>query len=240
MLIEDQVARTLSSQVKRSVKELYSASKTLSEDDFKKVEQAAQKLSHPNLFYVDTSGTVEQIKQTIINFALEQKLKERNIGLVVTIDHLLLTKGKEGEAEKAIVDELMYTLVDLKKMFAAEDIRSLFICLSQLNRSIEDPERLSSPVLHYPNRNDIFASSAVYTCSDYVLITHRPADLVGLGQFYGPAQKNYPKGWPVKNPSDPKKDMIYWHLIKERFGKPIILFLTENFEHSKIEEFSLY
>lgn len=238
MLIEDQVTRTLSSKVKKTVKEIYSAGKALDDFDMKRLEMAANKLRNPNLYYVDTTGTVEQIKSTIIEFANTHASKET--GLIVTIDHVLLTKGKEGAAEKAIVDELMYTLVDLKKMFADEGVKVLFICLSQLNRSIEEPDRVSTPALHYPNRNDIFASSAVYTCSDYVLITHRPADLVGMGKFYGPPQSGYLKGWPVKNPEDPKKDMIYWHLIKERFGKPIILFLTENFEHSKIEEYSLY
>jgi hypothetical protein len=240
MLIEDQVARTLSSKTSKTVKEIYSAGKSLSEKDYSVIEEVAKKLSHPSLFYVDTAGTVEQIKNTILFFIEEQKLKEKNLGLVVTIDHLLLTKGREGEAEKAIVDDLMYMLVDLKKQCASEGVRTMFLCLSQLNRSIEDPERVSTPMLHYPNRNDIFASSAVYTCSDYVMITHRPADLVGLGKFYGPPKEGYPKGWPVKNPTDPKKDMIYWHVIKERFGKPIILFLTENFEHSRIEEYSLY
>lgn len=233
MLIEDQIARTLSSKTEKTVKELYSATKPLSDSDMVKIEEAAKKVAHPNLFYVDTTGTVEQIKRTILEFVTSQRLLEKNMGLVVTIDHLLLTKGKDGEAEKAIVDELMYTLVDLKKYFASIGLRSIFICLSQLNRSIEDPDRVSSPMLQFPNRNDIFASSAVYTCSDYVMITHRPADLVGMGKAYGP------KGWPVKNPHDNKKDMIYWHIIKERFGKPITLFLTENFEHSRIEEITL-
>lgn len=239
MLIEDQIARSISSRTSKTVKELYSASKPLSDQDFEDVSAAAHALSHPNLFYVDTTGTVEQIKKTILLFASEQKLLELGKGLVVTVDHLLLTKGKDGAQEKAIVDDLMYTLVDLKKYFASMGLRTIFICLSQLNRNIEDPERISSPMLHFPNRNDIFASSAVYTCSDYVMITHRPADLVGLGKFYGPARDGFPKGWPVKNPNDPKKDMIYWHVIKERFGKPIILFLTENFEHSRIEETNL-
>ncbi len=241
MLIEDQLSRTISSKTNLPLKEMYSAFSYLDDTKYNEVLAAAEKLANEHSYYVDNTGTVEQVKQTIMEFVRDQNLTERGLGIIVTIDHVLLTKGKQGDSEKAIVDDLMTTLVELKKYYASIGQRCLFICLSQLNRDLEHIDRISTPALHYPNRNDIFASSAVYTCSDYVLITHKPAALVGLGAFYGPPKKSegFPKGYPVKNPKDPSKDMIYWHLIKERFGKQKIMSMVENFEFSRIDEITL-
>lgn len=240
MLIEDQISRAVSAKTQIPLKDMYSAFSPLTDFEMGRVIDGMEALSKDNVFYVDNSGTVPQIRATILDFVVEHRLREKNKGIIVTIDHVLLTKGKLGEAEKMIVDELMVNLVDLKKYFASIGLRCLFVCLSQLNRSLEEIERVSTPALHYPNRNDIFASSAIYNCSDYVLITHRPSTLVGMGKFYGPPIEGFPKGLPVKNPDDPTKDMIYWHLIKERFGKQMLLSLTEDFEFAAVKEINLF
>ena len=241
MLIEDQLARSVAARTHIGLKDMYSADKPLSEFDMRSVEAALKDLSDPRSFYVDNTGTVEQIKSTIMDFVVSQNLQATSTGLVVTIDHLLLTKGKTGEAEKAIIDDLMTTLVELKKYYASIGQKVMFILLSQLNRDIESIDRVTNQMLHYPTKNDIFGASSVFNSSDYVMISHRPGVLVGMGSYYGPPKKEqgWPNGLPVKCPTDTSKHMVYWHLIKERFGKPALLTMVEDFEHASIKEYSL-
>lgn len=239
MLIEDQMARSLAAKTGLGVKSLYSAGEHLSDHNFELVKSTLKAMSDDKSFFVDTVGTVDQVRDTILEFARDRNLLYTDTGLVVTVDHCLLTKGRLGDSEKLIVDHLMMTLVELKKHFSSIGLKCIFIVLSQLNRDIEGVDRLSNKMLHYPTRNDIFGASSIYNSSDYVLISHRPADLVGLGVYYGPGEAGYPKGLPTKCPDQSGHDMVYWHLIKERFGKPQLLTMVEDFENSSIKEYNL-
>lgn len=239
MRIEDQLARNVSSKVDMSVKELYSAGGELSDEDFESVSKELDKISDAPIYYVDNVGTVKEIIETILYFANANKLEESNKGLIVTIDHLLLTKGKGTEKEKDKIDNLMQQLVAVKQYFSSRKIKCLFITLSQLNREIETGDRVLNKQLHYPTKNDIFAASSVYYCSDYVLITHKPEGINGISDWYGPARPSFPYGLPVYCPSDITKAMVYWHVIKERFGDNKILSMVEDFKNSKILEYDL-
>lgn len=239
MLGVDQVSRDISSKTDLTTRELYSAGSKLTEQQYDTVCKTADKMKYYPIFIVDDVGTVDEIVHTILNFVEENKLIEENRGLICTFDHSLLVKGTVGEdQEKLIIDKLYKTLIQLKKYFEIIKLKSLFIVLSQLNRSIEEPQRITNPMLHYPTKNDLFASSAAFYCSDYVIITHKPAGIEGLGSYYGPSRgEDYPYGLPVFNPKDPQRAMIYWHIIKARFSSSQILMMVENFKHSKIEEY---
>jgi archaellum biogenesis ATPase FlaH len=239
MLVEDQIARYLASVTNKTLKDIYSATTPLEDIEYDTIKSILDERKKVPIFYVDSSGTPEQIQKTILTFAQERDLLKKNYGLVITIDHVLLTKGKVGEQEKATVDALMEMLNDVKKYFSHIGLRCLIICLGQLNREIEKMDRVDNPLYHFPNRNDIFAASSIYHTSDYVIITHRPSTVSGMKEGYGPPRKNYPKGLPLKYPEDETRDMIYWHIIKERFGKPGIIALAENFKHSNLEEVEL-
>lgn len=207
MLIEDQLAKGVSAVLNKPLKELYSADKPLDETTYAEAIKRLEQVKSDPVFYVDSAGTVDEIVATIWDFAA--RYCDKDTGLVVTIDHVLLTKGKQSDVEKAIVDELMRAFVDMKKKFASKEMKVIFIALAQMNRDIEKPERTQNFYLHFPTRNDIFASSAVYTCSDYVLITHRPGSIAGIADRYGPPQKSYPNGFPVKCPADTTRSMVY-------------------------------
>lgn len=239
MRIEDQLTRNVSSKVNKSVKELYSAGSPLSETDFEVVTEELDKIADAPIYYVDNVGTVKEIIDTIIYFVNSNRLEDSGKGLIVTIDHLLLTKGKGTEKEKDKIDNLMQQLVALKQYFSSRKIKCLFITLSQLNRDIETGDRILKRELHYPNKNDIFAASSVYYCSDYVIITHKPAGINGIRDWYGPEREGFPYGLPVKCPSDTTKAMVYWHVIKERFGDNKVLAMVEDFKNSKILEYDL-
>lgn len=239
MLAKDQVTRNLSGRTGKSTKYLYSGQENvLTDEEFQGVQQVAKDLVGYPIYYVDNVGTVDQIEATILNFVMEQELAQNNRGLVVTIDHILLTRGKLGVPEKEIVDALTHRVVALRKRLDAAGVKVIFILLSQLNRGIESSDRIINPNLHYPTKNDIFAASSVYYCSDYVLISHKPAIVDGIHKFYGPPRPNegFPEGLPVFNPNKPDQPMVYWHLIKERFGQPKILLMCDDFAKSKVSE----
>lgn len=238
MLGVDQVARDISSKVEKSTKELYSAGSKLSESEYKQVVDTADKMKYYPIYIVDEIGTVLDIVQTILNFVQTNQLVETGKGIVCTFDHTLLVKGVVGEeAEKAIIDKLYKSLIALKKYFETIGLKCIFIVLSQLNREIEKSERVTNPMLQYPTKNDLFASSAAYYCSDYVIVTHKPAVIEGLGVYYGPPRPDYPYGLPVFSPKDPQQAMIYWHILKSRFSVSQILMMVDDFKHSRILEF---
>lgn len=227
MMIEDQILRRVSADANVGAK-----------DPIKGKIDATNLMdgyASENLFFVDKIGSVAEIAATVRNFIT---FLPPEIGLLVTVDHSVLTKGKQGESEKVIVDDLMHTLVELKKEFGETGRRCTFVVLSQLNRDIEDSNRVLNPFLHYPTKNDIFCSSAVYYSSDYVIITHKPKDINGIHQYYGPPLvPRFPQGLPVICPTQENKAMIYWHLIKDRFGERAILPFVEDFKHSKVIEY---
>lgn len=236
MLIQDQVARNVSGQLDITTKDIYSGNSKISDEMFRKITEASKKIQAYPIWYVDTTGTVESIKKTIESFIIQRKIKETGKGLVITIDHTLLTKGKDGEMERIKVNNLYQMAIEVKKYFDANDMKVFFIMLSQLNRDIEGNERVMNNKLHYPTKNDLFASSAAYYSSDYVLITHKPASIRGI-QWYGmPLGPEYPHGLPTRNPQNTDQMMVYWHVIKNRGDQDTILMMVENFKYSKIEE----
>jgi GTPase SAR1 family protein len=235
MMPQDQIARSVSGTVGLSTKELYSTPAPLDDATFEDVVQVAAKLRDRPIFYIDEAVNVPQIVEYCTSFAISRKLAENGKGLVITLDHTLLTKGRQNDTEKEILDELAHATISLKRTLKNMNVPNIIVLLAQLNREIEKPDRLLNPMLHYPNKNDIFGASSLYYCSDYVIITHMPA-IVLQGITYGPSRPGLPAGLPVYHPDDPKRPLIYWHVVKERFGSNAILSMVNHFERSQITE----
>lgn len=235
----DQVTRDISSKVNMSTKKIYSAGSKLSQNEYDLIAKTSDAMKYYPIYIIDKVGTVEQIINTIKQYVDQDGFKASGKGIIVTMDHTLLVKGVMGEnAEKDIVDKLYKALVALRKHFEVEGIRCIFIVLNQLNRDIEKGERITNPMLQYPSRNDIFGSSAPFYCSDYVIVTHKPAIIEGIGKYYGPPKEGYLYGLPVFNPFNPSQAMVYWHVLKARFAGSGIIPLLDDFENSKILEFN--
>lgn len=235
MLSSDQVARSVSGKLGLSTKELYSAgNEPLSDNQITDIQETAMSMNKYPIFYVDESGAPSEIFETVVEFANARDLRKENKGLVVTIDHALLCKGKQGEDEKTLVDKLCKTMIRLKKVFASRGMKILIIMVSQLNREIEKPDRVMNNKLHFPGRADIFGSSSIFFASDYVFVIHKPASMEGIVANkvgYGP------NGYPLMNKYNPEQAHIYLHIIKERFGDNVILQLLDNFKASRVEEY---
>jgi replicative DNA helicase len=230
----EQVLRNLSGRLKIPVSKLLSAENQLSEVDFARVKHHADLMSRYPVYSVETPGTVDQIINTMKSFIKRIGVDNK---FIFTIDHVLLTSGKVGEEERRIIATLYREVVALKKWAIDLEIDVLFIFLSQLNREIERPERILNNDLHFPTRADLFGSSDIFMCSDYVLVIHKPV-ILGI-EWYGKGQGKFSKGLPVWNPSKEGQAMIYFHLLKQRTGDPKILSMLDNFQFSEIIEYDV-
>lgn len=231
----DDVTRLISNDLSLDRETLYSAYEPMSESNKELVEKAVETIKQKPVYIVEVPGTPEEIYETIMDFMLTRKLIDNNRGLIVTLDHSLLVAGRTDK-EKVIVDELYKMLVQLKKEIIALGGKAIFIILSQLNRDIENKERIINPKLHYPQKSDLFAASSAYYCSDYVLVIHKPSLITGMGSHYGPQRgTEWPRGLPVMNPNNANEAMVYFHLIKNRFGEAnTILFMVDQYKYSRV------
>lgn len=236
MLAVDQILRNLSAKTAYSVKDLQIKGKDITQQEFDAIIKLAHTFKYFPIYYVDNSGTVDDIESTIYDF-YQEECRQDDLGLVVTLDHVLLTMGKQGESEKAIIDSLYKRCIKIKKHFESLGHRIIFVLVSQLNRDIETPERSLNPALHYPTKNDLFGASSIYHTSDYVIITHKPVNINGIGNYYGLPVEGFPKGLPTMNPKSPQQPMIYWHIIKARGDDISTLMMVDNFKESRIDEY---
>lgn len=221
MLASRQVGRKLSYRLKKTTAELYSglAEETLklSDSDYEQVVEHAKIIKQYPIYYVDSPGTVNEVRNTIVDFI-------RNVSkdkwLIIFLDHTLLVKGLNNQEERMIISDLQRLFMELKKYG-----KTTIVQLSQMNREIEDKERINNNMLHYPVRRDIAGSDSVFRASDYVLVVHRP-ELLGI--------KNYgPKREPVEN-------LVYMHILKAREGEQKILRFENNLKYNSIEEANFF
>jgi len=213
MLSAKQVGRKISYKMKKTTSELYTVRSTLSDADFHKVEEEAKKIKNYPIFYVDTPGTVPEIRNTILKF-METYAKDK--WLVVTFDHALLAKSEGVEKERETLVSLQRLFIEVKKIG-----KTSIIQVSQMNREIEEKERIINPSLQFPQRRDLSSSDALFQASDFVIVIHRP-EILGI-KSYGI------HNWPVEN-------MIYLHVIKNRDGEQKILSFKNNLAYNSIEE----
>lgn len=220
MLARRLVGRKLSKKLGRSVKQLYSADLierdlNLTPEDYKRAhEYVKTHLSKYPIFYVDQAGTVEQIKATVINH-FRNKI-DKKVGTVVMLDHSILVKRLKGQAQLDALYELGEMANELKKVYPV-----IWIFLSQLNRGIENVDRIMTPELHYPQKSDVFGADALYQYSDLFMITHRP-EMLGITE-YGPDRL-------------PTGNYLYWHYLKVRDGDPVVAQMTNDLKRNRIIE----
>ena len=214
MLSSRQVGRKISSKLRQTTAELYSANNELTDDLLDRVEQTSQQIKSYPIYYVDTPGTVEDIASTI-NYFYETKAKDKKF--VIILDHTLLVEGQDRESTLQIISELQKLFIKVKKL-----PNTTIIQLSQMNRNIENPERINNPSMHYPMRSDISSADTIFHASDYVICIHRP-ELLNIQQ-YGPNRLL------VKN-------KVYLHILKNRdAGECTILEFDNDLKYNNLIE----
>lgn len=214
MLSSRQVGRKISSKLRQTTAELYSANNELTDDLLDRVEQTSQQIKSYPIYYVDTPGTVEDIASTI-NYFYETKAKDKKF--VIILDHTLLVEGQNRESTLQVISELQKLFIKVKKL-----PNTTIIQLSQMNRNIENPERINNPSIHYPMRSDISSADTIFHASDYVICIHRP-ELLNIQQ-YGPNRLL------VKN-------KVYLHILKNRdAGECTILEFDNDLKYNNLIE----
>lgn len=214
MLSSRQVGRKISSKLRQTTAELYSDNNELTDDLLDRVEQTSQQIKSYPIYYVDTPGTVEDIASTI-NYFYETKAKDKKF--VIILDHTLLVEGQNRESALQVISELQKLFIKVKKL-----PNTTIIQLSQMNRNIENPERINNPSMHYPMRSDISSADTIFHASDYVICIHRP-ELLNIQQ-YGPNRLL------VKN-------KVYLHILKNRdAGECAILEFDNDLKYNNLIE----
>ena len=214
MLSSRQVGRKMSSKLRQTTAELYSANNELTDDLLDRVEQTSQQIKSYPIYYVDTPGTVDDIASTI-NYFYENKAKGKKF--VIILDHTLLVEGQARETALQVISDLQKLFIRVKKL-----PDTTIIQLSQMNRNIESPERINNPSMHYPMRSDISSADTIFHASDYVICIHRP-ELLNIQQ-YGPNRLL------VKN-------KVYLHILKNRdAGECAILEFDNDLKYNNLIE----
>ena len=209
-----QVGRTLSNKLRRTTSTLYSSETSLDEDTFRKVINVSNQLKEYPIYFVDDPGTPMQVRDTIMSF-YEKYVKGTNKHFIIVYDHALLTKQTGSQIET--MSELERVFIQVKKLPMTSVIQ-----LAQMNRNIEQSERINNPLSHYPMRSDLSSSDDMFQASDYVLVLHRP-EILGI-QEYGPSHL-------------PTNNKIYMHILKNRdAGRPCILEFENDLAYNNIIE----
>lgn len=218
MLSSRQVGRKLSSKLDKTTQELYSGNynNRLTKEDLQKVEIASESIKNYSIYYVDMPGNVDDIEATIKKFSEEEFVKGK--WLLILLDHTLLTRGRQGSSERETLSQLQQMFMRVKKFG-----RNTIIQLSQMNRDIEDKDRIQNQSMHFPMRRDIFGGDSIFQASDYLIVLHRP-EILGI-KIYGP------NAWPTDN-------RIYMHFLKNREGDLKVLQFWNNLKYNRIEDIS--
>lgn len=214
MLSSRQVGRKLSSKLRQTTAQLYSSSSDLDNTLLEEVEQISQQIKSYPIYYVDTPGTVADIASTI-DYFYENKAKGKKF--VIILDHTLLVEGQNRESALQVISDLQKLFIRVKKF-----PDTTIIQLSQMNRNIENPERINNPSMHYPMRSDISSADTIFHASDYVICIHRP-ELLNI-QSYGPNRL-------------PVRDKVYLHILKNRdAGECSILEFDNDLKYNNLIE----
>jgi replicative DNA helicase len=214
MLSSRQVGRKLSSKLRQTTAQLYSSSSDLDNTLLEEVEETSQQIKSYPIYYVDTPGTVADIASTI-DYFYENKAKGKKF--VIILDHTLLVEGQNRESALQVISDLQKLFIRVKKF-----PDTTIIQLSQMNRNIENPERINNPSMHYPMRSDISSADTIFHASDYVICIHRP-ELLNI-QSYGPNRLSV-------------RDKVYLHILKNRdAGECSILEFDNDLKYNNLIE----
>jgi len=215
------VGRKISKALNRTVKQMYNADleegdKNFTLKDYNSAVEYLKTIKNVPVYYVDIPGTVREIVNTIEHFAMNMPENQYK-GILVTLDHSILVKKFGEQTTLQVLYELAAAFNELKKK-----IKASFIIVSQLNRGIENVERIQNKNLHFPMKSDVFGADALYQYSDVFMITHRP-DMLKLNA-YGPTDL-------------PVKDLIYFHYLKVRDGDPVVAKMKNLLKYNQVLDY---
>lgn len=180
--------------------EILSAYRPIGDNVIDALEKYVQANQHRDIFIVDESMTVNEIKELVYDHYNTYRRK-----MILTIDHSVLVNLDKGERDTF---EMLYNLgkmmTEVKKK-----IPVIWIVLTQMNRGMEDSSRKTpGSIANYPTGADIFGADALMQHSDMVIILNHPAK--SQIAEYGP--KRF-----LVDPTN-----VVAHFVKVRNGKQVM------------------
>jgi len=210
-------ARELTKPLNMDMKKIFSAHATdkLTNNDLTEIEQFHNKKINDQIYYITDPLTAIDFRKEVIKFN-----NFINKPFIVTIDHsVLIKKGVDEASQMEALYNLSAEMVYLKKKIPD----SMYIVLSQMNRTIEDHTRkMNGTIGNYPTSSDLFGADALMQNADVVMLMNRP-DKMGITE-YGPEKIKVEDG------------MIVFHLIKNRFGDQCMLFFKQDLKYFEVQE----
>ena len=208
--------REFSSITGKTYKELCSAGSVLGPDVLNECHlYAKERVKYP-VDIVSTPMTVNQMREQIDRYMEHHK----GTPTIVTLDHSMLVK--RAPYQNSTLDmlfELGEFFTQCKRVYPC-----LFICLSQLNRNIDNPDRaVDGKYGNYILESDIFGSDAMLQHADTLIGINRPAKQ--KIRYYGPDR------YIIKNDRT-----LVLHFLKARNGDARMSFFKAKFEQMQIEE----
>jgi replicative DNA helicase len=189
----------------------------LSEDDYKKLANYANKQVDRQEYVVDTATSVAQFQEIVEKFYAATKKP-----FVVTLDHTLLIKRGASETnQQQTLEKLATVMTMLKNKYPV-----IFIVLTQLNRDIDNAERqIPGKLSNYPTEADVFGSDSLLQCADVMIAMNRPAKY--SINLYGPHQY-------IIEPS--MENYLALHVLKNRFGDVSVQWYYANYSIMNLQE----
>ena len=207
--------REFSSLTGKTYKELCSAGSKLTADVFNQCHQyAKERVAHP----VDVIGrpmTVNQMREQVDMYFNEHQKKT-----IITLDHSILVKRAPYQNNRIdMLFELGEFFTEIKRQYPC-----MIICLSQLNRNIDNPDRaVDGKYGNYVLESDIFGSDAMLQHADTLIGINRPAKQ--KIRFYGPDR------FVIEDDRT-----LVLHFLKARNGDTRMSFFKAHFEKMEISE----
>jgi len=230
MVDETDGARKLSIKTGMSYATLMSKDKLIEKEDIQKLIDVYDKIEgggKTNVIY--DPCTVDEMKITIQDECEMYKRiiedangdeKEVYTNMLVCIDHSNLLRKNDKQKDKfEMLSDLGEAMTEMKKKFPLS-----FLILSQLNRSIESPERNKPGTYgNYILDSDIYGSDALLQYADVVIGINRPYD------------KRLSSYGPDKLIIEDENTLVF-HFLKSRNGLTGIQFYRLNRDTMKLEE----
>ena len=208
--------REFSSLTGKTYKELCSAGTILSRDTFNKCHVYAKDRIKSPVDQITTPMTVNQMRDQVDIYMNIHKGKKT----IITLDHSILVKRAPYQNNR------LDMLFELGEFFTQckRDYPCMFICLSQLNRNIDNPDRaVNGKYGNYVLESDIFGSDAMLQHADTLIGINRPAKQ--KIRYYGPDR------YIIEDDRT-----LVLHFLKARNGDTRMSFFKAQFERMQISE----
>jgi replicative DNA helicase len=222
MLGRTQAIREFSGETGLSYKALCNADKTkpMTHDIIKRCTDYASSVAKYPIDIIDEPCSVDQfvniIRKYFETYSYELDGKKQYTKTIITVDHTLLFKDNDKNTMLYYLGE---KLTELKKIYPV-----MFIVLSQLNRNVENPDRLEEGKYgNYIISSDIFGADALNQHADLVVGLNRPGKQ--KIKFYGPDR------YIIED-----ENTLVFHFLKCRNGDTRMSFFKAEFEKMSIAE----